>query len=104
MTAEAGGAARPARADLGLGVLAAAVIVRLWIMPLRSSLWLDEFGTTWVTGGRFAEIPARARLFPQSIPYASLVWVARSLTGSSEASRSRIRRTVLAAVSLSSRA
>ena len=69
-----------------VGLLAAAVILRLWVMRLGSSLWLDEFGTTWITSGPFAQIVPKARLFPQSIPYAALIRLVRNLTGSSEPS------------------
>jgi mannosyltransferase len=55
-------------------------------MPMGSSLWLDEFGTTWVTSGAFSEIVAKARLFPQSIPYSVLTRLARAVSGSSEVS------------------
>jgi mannosyltransferase len=79
-------AGRARRSDLALFLLAAALVVRLWVMPLTSSLWLDEFGTTWITSGPMAEIVERARLFPQSIPYAALIRVVRSITGSSEPS------------------
>jgi len=68
-------------------VLAAAavlVVARLWAMPLTASLWLDEFGTVWVTNGGPARVVERARLFPQSIPYAALVAVVRNAFGSSE--------------------
>ena len=67
-----------------LGLLACAVVVRLWAMPLASSLWLDEFGTAWVTGGSLGEAFERARLFPQSLPYAAIVWATRRVFGSSE--------------------
>jgi hypothetical protein len=77
---------RARRGDLVLLLLAAAVVVRLWVVPLTSSLWLDEFGTTWITSGPMTEIVERARLFPQSIPYAALIRVVRSVTGSSELS------------------
>lgn len=60
------------------------VFVRLWVMPLGSSLWLDEIGTYWVTNARFTEIVPRAQLFPQSVPYAAIVWIVRALGGSSE--------------------
>jgi 4-amino-4-deoxy-L-arabinose transferase-like glycosyltransferase len=82
-------AAEPAGARGGnaaVALLAAAVIVRLWVMPLWSSLWLDEFGTTWITSTPLSEIVEKARLFPQSIPYAALVRLTRTVTGSSEAS------------------
>lgn len=78
-------AAEPtARPSVLLGVLAGAVVIRLWVLPLGSSLWLDECGTAWVTAGRFGEILERARLFPQSLPYAAIVWGMRALFGSSE--------------------
>ena len=67
-----------------LGGLAAAAVVRLWILPLASSLSLDELGTAWASGGGFGEILARARLFPQSVPYVAIVWLARAVGGSSE--------------------
>jgi len=67
-----------------LGGLVAAVIVRLWIVPLTSSLSLDELGTAWASGGGFGGILARARLFPQSVPYVAIVWLARAAGGSSE--------------------
>ena len=67
-----------------LGGLVAAVIVRLWILPLTSSLSLDELGTAWASGAGFGEILARARLFPQSVPYVTIVWLARAVGGSSE--------------------
>ena len=71
-------------ARLLLGGLVAAVIVRLWILPLTSSLSLDELGTAWASGGSFGGILARARLFPQSVPYVAIVWLARAAAGSSE--------------------
>jgi Dolichyl-phosphate-mannose-protein mannosyltransferase len=64
--------------------LLAIVFVRLWLMPLGSSLWLDEIGTYWVTNARFTEIVPRAKLFPQSVPYAAIVWMVRALGGNSE--------------------
>ena len=76
--------ARIAPADLGLGILAAVLVVRLWIMPLGSSLGLDEFGSWWVTDAGFGEILQRARLFPQSVPYAFLVAAVRAAAGASE--------------------
>jgi hypothetical protein len=49
-----------------------------------SSLWLDESGTWWVTNGRFGEIVERARLLPESIPYAAVVWATRHVLGAGE--------------------
>jgi len=73
-------------APAALAAAAALVLARLWAMPLTASLWLDEFGTVWVTGGGLAGVVERARLFPQSIPYAAIVAVARSAFGSTEPS------------------
>ena len=67
-----------------LGGLGLAVFVRLWVLPLNSSLSLDEFGTWWVTNGGFGDILSRARLFPQSVPYAAIVWLARAIGGNGE--------------------
>jgi len=69
-----------------LGGLALAALVRLWIVPLRSSLSLDEFGTWWASDGGLGEILTRARLFPQSVPYVAIVWLERALGGSGEIS------------------
>lgn len=66
-------------------VLGLAVVARLWAMPLPSSLWLDEFGTVWVTDAGLGQILERSRLFPQSIPYAAVVAGTRAVLGSSEA-------------------
>ncbi len=71
-------------ARLLLGGLVAAVVVRLWILPLVSSLSLDEFGTWWVSDATFGDILSRARLFPQSLLYSAVVWLTRAVGGSSE--------------------
>src|SRR6266446_2076140 len=59
-------------------------IARLWIVPINSSLWLDETGTVWVISGGFSEIIHRATVFPQSILYCLILWVATSLGGLNE--------------------
>jgi Dolichyl-phosphate-mannose-protein mannosyltransferase len=74
------------RAAFVLGGLALAALVRLWIVPLGSSLSLDEFGTWWASDGGLGEILSRARLFPQSVPYVAIVWLERALGGSGEIS------------------
>ncbi len=83
MKLETGADTPTAGAGALYGILALAV-ARLWIVPLPSSLLLDEFGTWWVSGGPPGEILARARLFPQSVPYAAIVRVARAIGGSGE--------------------
>ena len=82
---ETGPRRRFSGARLLLGGLTAVAIARLWIAGLTSSLSLDEFGTWWVTNGTFGDVLPRARLFPQSVLYAALVWLARAAGGSSEA-------------------
>jgi hypothetical protein len=74
------------RAAFVLGGVALAALVRLWIVPLGSSLSLDEFGTWWASDGGLGEILSRARLFPQSVPYVAIVWLERVLGGSGEIS------------------
>ncbi len=69
-----------------LGGIALAGLVRLWIVPLGSSLSLDEFGTWWASDGGLGEILSRARIFPQSVPYVAIVWLERALGGSGEIS------------------
>lgn len=69
-----------------LGGIALAALVRLWIVPLGSSLSLDEFGTWWASDGGLGEILSRARLFPQSVPYVVIVFLERALGGSGEIS------------------
>ncbi len=73
-----------ARGRLWLGGLGLAAVARLWIMPLGSSLSLDEFGTWWVTDGGFGQILARARIFPQSVLYAGIIGLTRAVAGPSE--------------------
>ncbi|MGQ9634518.1 MAG: glycosyltransferase family 39 protein [Bryobacteraceae bacterium] len=53
-----------------LGLLMAAAIVRLWVMPLPSSFWVDETGTAFVVR-RGADDPtlAVARQVPASVYY-----------------------------------
>jgi hypothetical protein len=81
---ETGGRGPVTGVRLLLGGLVAAVIARLWILPLASSLSLDELGTAWLTNASFGEILPRARLFPQSLLYGAIVWLARLVGGSSE--------------------
>jgi hypothetical protein len=38
----------PPKRELALGLLLAAALARLWLMPLPSSLWTDEMGTAFI--------------------------------------------------------
>ena len=58
----------------------------LWLVPLFSSLWLDELGTYWVVKDGLGDTVHRALTFHGQSPlYYSIVWAARSLGGNSEA-------------------
>src|SRR5262249_8290494 len=81
---EPSGRFRGAAADAGLGVLAAALVAPLWVMPLGASLWLAEFGAGWVTDAGFSSLLERARLFPQSVLYSFIVASVRAAAGASE--------------------
>jgi hypothetical protein len=54
-----------------LGLLLAACIVRLWLMPLRSSFWIDEIATAFVVryGSTHASLAAIAPAAWQSVYY-----------------------------------
>lgn len=58
---------------LGVGVF------RLWILPLRSSLWLDETMTYWVIKDGLAHTFSRALLVMDSPLYFPAVWVATAI-------------------------
>src|SRR5207248_1638413 len=57
----------------------------LWLLPLGSSLWLDETATFWVVQGGLHETIHRALEFQSgSVPYFLVAWIARVLGGTSE--------------------
>ena len=61
-------------------------VVALWVIPLRTSLTLDETGNYWVLGGGFAQIYARTKLWlgGPSLIYNYLVQVFRAAGGDSD--------------------
>lgn len=60
-------------------------VAGLWIMPLRSSLWLDETGTFWVIQGSLGDVVHRALDFQGQFPaYYVLLWGWSKLAGTSE--------------------
>ena len=66
-------------------VVTAVVIGSLWLVPLFSSLWLDELGTWWVVKDGLGDAVHRALTFHGQSPlYYSIVWVARTVGGNSE--------------------
>lgn len=69
-----------------LSLVTAVVIFSLWLMPLFSSLWLDELGTWWVVKDGFGDAVHRALTFHGQSPlYYLIVWSTRVVGGHSEA-------------------
>jgi mannosyltransferase len=68
-----------------LGVIVGLVVLALWVVPIRSSLWLDELGTWWVVKGGLRDTVDHAVAFQGQSPlYYLIVWAARMLGGDSE--------------------
>ena len=66
-------------------MVTAVVIGALWLVPLSSSLWLDELGTWWVVKDGLGDAVHRALTFHGQSPlYYSIVWTARTVGGNSE--------------------
>jgi Dolichyl-phosphate-mannose-protein mannosyltransferase len=67
-----------------IGLLALA-IVRLWILPLGTSLWLDETGTFWLIKDGPRAMLSRISDWPSSsVAYGYIAWVAYALGGARE--------------------
>ena len=61
------------------------VVVALWLRPITSSLWNDEFGTWWVVNGDFHDLVRRAAAVQGQSPlYYAVAWVAKLVAGRSE--------------------
>ena len=84
MTFTVSDSASDARGRLLVGAIMALCCVRLWLMPLPTSFWLDETGTHWVIAGGFGEIVSRSLLLLQSPLYCSIAAVADQLGPGSE--------------------
>jgi hypothetical protein len=56
----------------------------LWLPPLGSSLWLDETGSFWIVQGGFGQTIHRALESSGSIPYFVVLWLAKTVGGTSE--------------------
>lgn len=66
-------------------LLTALVAVICWVIPARSSLWLDETGTYWAAKDGIREAVQRALFFSGGSPaYYLLAWPAVKLGGGSE--------------------
>ena len=63
----------------------ALVMAVLWIKPMVSSLWTDEFGTWWVINGSAHQVVDRAQAVQGQSPFYYLIaWIMRLLAGRSE--------------------
>jgi mannosyltransferase len=61
------------------------VIVALWLRPITSSLWNDEFGTWWVVNGDLHDLVRRAAAVQGQSPlYYTVAWAAKLVAGRSE--------------------
>jgi Dolichyl-phosphate-mannose-protein mannosyltransferase len=67
------------RLPTALWILAAVVIVRLWLLPLGNSFWLDETLTMWMIHNGPSAIPAH-----QSTVFASIEWLTSVVLGTNE--------------------
>ena len=68
-----------------LWTAAGLVIVALWITPMFSSLWNDEFGTWWVVNGSVRQTVTRAEAVQGQSPlYYLIAWGVRHVTGPNE--------------------
>lgn len=65
--------------------LLALAVLKLWLLPLRTGLWLDETGTYWAANGSLAEAFSRPLLWPSQFPlYSALAWLMLHLGGPPE--------------------
>lgn len=65
--------------------LLGAVILRLWLLPLRTGFWLDETGTFWAAKGTLSQVFSHSLLWPSQFPaYSALMWIMLRLPGPPE--------------------
>jgi hypothetical protein len=61
------------------------IIIALWVRPITSSLWNDEFGTWWVVNGDLHDLVQRAAAVQGQSPlYYTVAWAAKLVAGRSE--------------------
>ena len=66
-------------------VLLALAVIVLWVLPIRSSFWLDETGTFWVVKDGLANLLARSAYWSGQSPlYYLTAWAAFVARGSAE--------------------
>ena len=75
----------PEKTNRFFGVLAAMAVVDLWILPIRSSFWLDETATFWVIKDGVANLLLRSNWAGSQSPlYYLTVWPALVIGGRHE--------------------
>jgi 4-amino-4-deoxy-L-arabinose transferase-like glycosyltransferase len=68
-----------------LAVLLAIGVLVLWVLPIRSSFWLDETGTFWIVKDGLANLLARSAYWSGQSPlYYLTAWTALVAGGSAE--------------------
>jgi hypothetical protein len=67
-------------------LLTAWAVLTLWVLPIRSSFWLDETGTYWIIKDGLANLFARAMASSGESPlYYLVAWLAHFVPGRTEA-------------------
>ncbi len=59
-------------------------MIRLWVMPITNSFWLDETTITWAIRDGFWPIFAKVTKTPQSVAFCILEWLVARTAGVSE--------------------
>jgi hypothetical protein len=68
-----------------IGIALGLLLIRLCLMPIASSLWLDELGTSWITSSTLSEAINRSLSWHgQSVLYMIVSWLFQAVAGSSE--------------------
>ena len=65
-------------------VFALAASIATWFLAIGSPLWLDETASYWQISGGFSQIPSRTLAGLYFPPYFYLLWLTKTLFGSSE--------------------
>ncbi len=66
-------------------IIAVLAVIRLWVMPLWNSFWLDETLTVWAIRGGFWKIFQVVPSTPESIAFCVVEWLTGRLAGLHEA-------------------
>jgi mannosyltransferase len=68
-----------------LAAVTGLVILALWVVPMTSSLWIDELGTWWVVKDGLGPTLVRAWTYQGQSPlYYAIEWAVRAVGGGSE--------------------